>query len=159
MKTRKCSKCKAVKSISDFYAAKPGKSKSWCKECEKLYQREMYANDPAKRLERARKWREKYSEKHNAKRRENRRAIYVTESARKYGISKEQASRLADEVNCGCCGVAFDKSVPLLKMNIDHCHKSGRVRGAICSRCNTVLGLLGDDIAVSEEITAYIARS
>lgn len=30
------------------------------------------------------------------------------------------------------------------KFNIDHCHKTGRVRGIICSRCNNGLYMFED---------------
>ena len=159
MKSKKCSKCGEVKLENEFYAAKPSKSKSWCKECEKFYQKEMYKNHPEKRLERAKKWREKYRDKHNAKRKENRMQIYITESARKYGIDKAQAAALAETTKCECCGIAFENLSMLKKRNIDHCHKSGKVRGAICSRCNTVLGLIEDDATIAEKIIVYIARS
>lgn len=28
------------------------------------------------------------------------------------------------------------------KLNIDHCHKTGKVRGILCSRCNNALYLI-----------------
>lgn len=36
---------------------------------------------------------------------------------------------------------------------VDHCHKTGKVRGALCNKCNLTLGGLGDTM---DEIKASI---
>ncbi len=40
---------------------------------------------------------------------------------------------------------------------IDHCHKTGRLRGILCMRCNTALGVIenGDLVALAE---IYLAK-
>lgn len=39
-------------------------------------------------------------------------------------------------------------------LSVDHCHKTGKVRGLLCSRCNSAIGLLRD---CPERITAALA--
>ena len=38
---------------------------------------------------------------------------------------------------CECCG-------RISRLNLDHCHATGRFRGYLCSDCNTGIGKLGD---------------
>lgn len=56
---------------------------------------------------------------------------------RKYGLSDEEFSSLGDV--CAICGV----DVP--KLDIDHDHSTGRVRGLLCRPCNSGLGMFNDD--------------
>jgi hypothetical protein len=41
----------------------------------------------------------------------------------------------------------------------DHCHKTGTPRGWLCDRCNKVLGLVKDDIALLGRMISYLAES
>jgi len=38
----------------------------------------------------------------------------------------------------------------------DHCHKTGKQRGKICSRCNTAIGLLADDPVLCRKVADYL---
>lgn len=46
-----------------------------------------------------------------------------------------------------------------LKLFVDHCHKTGRVRGLLCHNCNAALGMLGDQqesvIVWAGKVAAY----
>jgi len=41
---------------------------------------------------------------------------------------------------------------------IDHDHITGKVRGVLCSRCNSALGLLGDSKEVILKLASYIEK-
>lgn len=58
----------------------------------------------------------------------------------------------------GACAVC--RSVPrsMLDLNIDHDHDSGRVRGLLCSMCNTGLGHLGIDGAADLDRARAVLR-
>lgn len=45
-----------------------------------------------------------------------------------------------------------------VKMAVDHCHTSGRVRGLLCGNCNTALGLLKEDSVRITALLSYIAE-
>lgn len=153
-----CSKCKIQKPLDDFYPVKKGRCRTWCKECEKKYQKELYAKNPEREKERARVWRERYSESYKAIRRANRQKTYITEAAKKYRITKEEVVILLKNKECACCKQPFDSKIALKKCNIDHCHITNKVRGLVCSRCNTVLGLCEDNQYILSQIIKYLKR-
>lgn len=43
---------------------------------------------------------------------------------------------------CAICHREFNSDFPA---RLDHCHKTGEVRGALCDRCNLALGLFDDN--------------
>lgn len=154
MDTKTCGKCGATKTIDNFYQSK-GAVKSWCKECSRGYQKDIYKKDPQRVVERARNYREKYAAKYAAYRKANRPKAYLYELQNKYGLSANDAQRLLLEngVHCAICGVAFDEKI---KRNLDHCHATGKVRNFLCRRCNSVLGLINDDGSLLGKFARYI---
>ena len=60
-------------------------------------------------------------------------------------IADFDAMMLAQESKCSICSgsIAGDcyKSTPM----VDHCHKTGAIRGLLCRHCNCALGLFDDD--------------
>jgi len=70
---------------------------------------------------------------------------------RTYGISYDQYLEMLHEQGhvCKLCsGEGFLMSGHhKLKLVVDHCHRTGKVRGLLCHNCNRALGLLHDDPA------------
>lgn len=70
---------------------------------------------------------------------------------RNYGITKDDYDALLVEQNgvCAICKMEESKthnfSNKIQDLSVDHCHKSGKVRGLLCHRCNTLLGLVDDN--------------
>lgn len=54
---------------------------------------------------------------------------------------------------CALCSKRFDVK---MKAVIDHCHKSGKVRGILCHRCNMMLGCFADDPNIVQKAIEYI---
>lgn len=42
--------------------------------------------------------------------------------------------------------------------HVDHCHETGKVRGFLCRRCNSVLGLVNDDQAILGKLAKYLGK-
>lgn len=74
---------------------------------------------------------------------------------RKYGITEEQYEDIL-EAQAGKCGICHRKP-KTRRLAVDHNHKTGEVRGLLCSRCNH--GLLGhahDSIEMLERAIEYL---
>jgi len=42
---------------------------------------------------------------------------------------------------------------------VDHCHKSGKIRGLLCSRCNIGLGIFGDKVDLLQSAIDYLMQN
>ena len=75
--------------------------------------------------------------------------------AARYKLTTTEVARLEARAGgkCELCGRA------LKHINIDHDHRTGRVRGILCTSCNTGLGKLGDCISRLEEAIDYLRRT
>ena len=74
---------------------------------------------------------------------------------RAYGLSPEEYIQRLDEQDnsCDICREPFDKTP-----HIDHDHATGEPRGLLCLKCNTGLGMFGDDSALLLAGGAYLSR-
>ncbi|KPC61440.1 endonuclease VII [Streptomyces chattanoogensis] len=70
---------------------------------------------------------------------------------RKYGITVAQRDVMIADQN-GLCPIC-QSSEPV---HVDHCHKTGKVRGVLCFNCNSALGKLGDDPDAIRRAIAYL---
>ena len=64
---------------------------------------------------------------------------------KKYGISLTQKQQMIKNQNnsCALCKKQFTNKYNTC---VDHCHKTGKIRGVLCRACNSALGQLGDSI-------------
>ncbi|MFJ3924247.1 endonuclease VII domain-containing protein [Streptomyces sp. NPDC090022] len=59
---------------------------------------------------------------------------------RKYGLTEAERDRMI-AAQGGVCIICLRAPA----VHVDHCHKTGRVRGVLCFNCNTGLGLLKEN--------------
>lgn len=102
----------------------------------------MIPNTEAKN-EYLRKWRADNPEKRRHWRRSEKGQQYqrIWELRTKYGLTVADYERMFAEQG-GRCAICGTESPGAHKKHfaVDHCHKTGRVRGLLCSPCNTNLG-------------------
>lgn len=77
---------------------------------------------------------------------------------RMYGIDVADYERMLGE-NDGGCHICGRKPEGTRALDIDHDHKTGKVRGLLCSNHNRALGLLGDDISLLLRSVEYLVKS
>jgi hypothetical protein len=89
-----------------------------------------------------------------AKRREANREKARLDAWRRYGVaSPDEALKLWTEASsCKICGIHVEG----FHKTLDHDHKTGRIRGVLCRKCNTVLGLVSDDSGRLRKLADYI---
>lgn len=81
---------------------------------------------------------------------------------KKYGISEQDYFDLNEKQGgkckiCNQVGNGYDKKWKVSrKLAVDHCHKTGRVRGLLCTRCNNALGAMKDDIILLNIAIEYL---
>jgi len=70
----------------------------------------------------------------------------------RFGLTEEQFENIKREQNNKCKLCNND----LKSYTIDHCHKTGKIRGILCIKCNNGLGLFNDDIELLKKAVNYI---
>ncbi|MEJ7873163.1 MAG: endonuclease VII domain-containing protein [Rubrobacteraceae bacterium] len=76
---------------------------------------------------------------------------------RKYGVAVAEYDDLLLKQDGRC---AICKRLPYTKKGlvVDHCHQTGAIRGILCSRCNSALGMLDDSPALLERALEYLTQ-
>lgn len=75
---------------------------------------------------------------------------------KKYGLTFIDIARMKVEQNfeCAICHKEFKKTP-----HIDHDHKTGQVRGLLCSSCNFMLGFAKDKIKTLKSGILYLRKN
>lgn len=143
-----CKTCQKKKPTTEFYPNKNTKDKfqSSCKTCALQLQKKWYEQNPSKNRE----WCKQYYSKNKHKWRER-------SYKNKYGLTIEEVNEmlLSQNNQCPICQSAFKKTK---YMNIDHNHQTGKMRQILCSKCNTAIGLLDENIERFRRAIDYLHK-
>lgn len=102
-----------------------------------------------KARKRAAEWRRRNPER---SRRNGRNAHY----RQKWNLTPEDVDRLIEEQG-GVCRLCRKPEQKGIRLSIDHDHKTGRIRGLLCTHCNwRLLGGSGDDPEFYERVVKYL---
>lgn len=137
------------------------------KELAALRKREHYINNREVYLERARKsnnsetrkkWRIANKEKISLYNKETWKTKKLLKPHLKalYNLSLEEHQELLIKQSHYCKGCGKSESELKRPLCVDHCHKTGKVRGLLCSSCNSAIGFVKDDIVTLSKLIEYL---
>ncbi len=134
--SKRCVICKEIKSLKDFRDTSSWQgrkySSSYCDECRLAKRRAWYkASDT------------------------NKKRVRASELRTKFGITIDEYEELAayqDHV----CAICEKPCASGISLAVDHCHKTGRVRGLLCKRCNQMLGVMFDSPELLRRAADYL---
>jgi len=156
--TKICARCNKVKTKNNFTKDRSmiDGYHSYCRECTSQLKREYYAkhkNDP-EFIEQCGKWKKEHPEEYRSARLEL-----------MYGITAKDYDELLHNQN-GVCAICEQpetltdrRTGKIAFLAVDHDHKTGKVRGLLCSRCNCGLGHFRDSVPLINKAATYLNRS
>jgi Recombination endonuclease VII len=144
-----CTKCGKEKKINEFYKDKDCRFgfMAHCKDCKG-----------------------KYTSEHAKKYKTRRHELYLSNKdeyknnslLKKFGITLDQYNKMLESQNgvCAICGkdetVIDGKSKIVRSLAVDHNHKTGKVRGLLCVKCNNMLGLINENEQILLKTLEYL---
>jgi len=142
-----CSKCKEPKPATEFYKSTMNSDgfSSHCRHCQKLMTRAWQAKNLDKIREYQGQWRD-------ANREHSRHLGRKSRAFKKYGLSLEEYEKRLGDGRCDICGK------PQKKPGLDHCHRTGQLRGVLCHSCNVGIGFFKDDPKLLAAAIAYLKK-
>lgn len=78
-----------------------------------------------------------------------------------YGLTQQDYEMMADQQNnrCAICQTELVIHGKKKTAYVDHCHATGKVRGLLCMKCNSMLGMAGDNVETLKAAIDYLNRS
>lgn len=127
-----CSLCKMEKHLTDFNKSKSGKFgvHHYCKKCNSIHKKKKYKYNLEKQIKNV------------------------------YNTSLENIIIMyhSQNGNCKICNKHFEvhEISKRTGLHIDHCHKTNKIRGLLCSNCNTSIGKFNEDINIMTNAIKYL---
>lgn len=137
-----CACCKQYLDLNNFHKKKTSSDglQSFCKECRNSRRRLRREHTPDCKIKG--------------------KSYYLKST---YGISQETFNSMyqSQKGKCRICSIDISSEIGQTKKgkaHVDHCHVTGKVRGLLCTKCNTILGMSNDSIRILQEAINYLER-
>ena len=143
-----CRECKCDKTEKDIFPSAIAKCDWLCRDCTKKvkrpYRQKYYLEHKERCLKNSRAW---ASVNKDRLVKANRKSHLKC----KYNLTVEAYNKLLVDHNheCKICKSTW-------QLSVDHCHTTGKVRGILCRKCNSALGLLKENRQAIKNLLNYI---
>jgi len=174
---KRCPRCKEWLSFDKYHKSKnsTGGLHAFCKECNKKANKIYFDRLPPElKLNKSKKLNEKskiYRKENRLRLREEKRLDRIShpekyarhDLKRYYGLDIDKYNELFDEQKglCAICGKPEStvKNNKVIKLAVDHCHETMKIRGLLCHNCNHGLGSFKDSSGNLENAIEYLEKS
>ncbi len=131
-----CTRCDTKKTMGQFHrwSLSPDGRKGYCITCASAINRRYRAENRAAVLQRSK-------EKH-----------YREE----YGVTLAEKEIMFDQQGKICAGCGSSTPRHNHGWSLDHDHTNGKLRGVLCSPCNTALGMVRDNVETLQKLVVYL---
>jgi aspartyl-tRNA synthetase len=160
-----CKNCQILKKVEDFYFTNKTKNDKRVANCICCHNKIV--------SERKRKQGEDWHKKENARKQKwadaNRerydRRLKNSQLKRCFGITLEQYEQMLLQQNNKCCICNKTPNTKLThhkkprRLAVDHCHKTGKIRGLLCFDCNSAIGKFQDSIQLLQNAIDYLKKN
>lgn len=157
---KRCSACKQEKPRTDFgiHRSLADGLMRICKECNRRNASLWRQANPEKFRAARDKWKREHPDRvkelnnRSAQKRYKPGSTTARQRARRLGMLPGDYDALYAKQG-GKCAICFRECEVL---DVDHCHETGVIRGGLCRKCNSGIGLLGDDPDVLWNALQYL---
>ena len=144
-----CVRCGDEKRVAEF-GRDPSKAnglRSYCRSCDREKANGWCRENRERKREASREW---YAN--------NRDRFRDYDLKRNYGITAVEYDQIL-LTQAGRCAICRTDDPGARRFHVDHDHETDAVRGLLCSRCNTALGLFREDPSVMAAAIAYLEEA
>ena len=139
---KRCIECQQLKTVDEFSPDKQSKTgriyrRSHCKLCYNLKQNRVYRNKPELRAFKV-----------------------ALNRRRRTGCTPKQYEELfrIQGGKCAICGATPENNMLGNALGLDHDHRTGKIRGLLCSPCNRGLGYFRDSPTLLQNAITYMRK-
>lgn len=106
-------------------------------------------------------WRKKNAQRVKENNRKFRNNIRESELKKKYNLTLQSRQVLLESQNNKCAICSCDINFYTMgkgQFAVDHCHRTNKVRGILCRRCNVCIGMFNDEADTIMKASEYLKR-